>query len=140
MLLHPNQEHNKAQQTVALFKPDVWKRGLGGVLLMEVEHLPLRISWLHGRLWSLDLARRFYGRQHEGKPYFEDLTRFMAGGFVMEMVLEGADSILRWRNFVTITRKRFLAEGYIGPSNLLHGSDSKDSFEHEIKALVGPVE
>jgi nucleoside diphosphate kinase len=91
--------------------------------------------------------RKFYGKQHEGREYFEELIRFMCQGPSIAMLLKSGpprgDAIGRWRELMGPWKDR--VEGTIRgdlmlPScrpmdNLVHGSDSLDSFVWEYGCL-----
>lgn len=134
------------EQTIALIKPDGVARRMIGHIILDIEsYNELSIAHLQTMTWSLGRARAFYSRQHEGKPYFDELCEFMSSGPLVGMVLEGADVISKWRLLMgpndSHKREPFqIRAKYQAPNarmmeNLVHGSDSKDSFDHESAIL-----
>lgn len=135
------------EYTIALIKPDAFRRGVVGQIITRIEMEGFRI--VVGRIlpprWNVD---EFYGAQHQGKPYFEDLTLFMRNGKTMALILwhESGDAIGKWRaamgawnqdkerDALTI-RGALMVPGCKGMENLVHGSDSTSSFFHELGVL-----
>ncbi len=92
-------------------------------------------------------VREFYA-EHWNKPWFEDLVDHMASGPVTIFVLEHEDAVAKWRKLIGSTdpskadpdtiRWRFSREE-TGPRNVIHGSDSLESAEREIKFMFAGV-
>ncbi|MEJ2132394.1 MAG: nucleoside-diphosphate kinase, partial [Gammaproteobacteria bacterium] len=83
-------------------------------------------------------AEGFYA-EHRGKPFFEDLVRYMTSGPVIVQVLEGEDAIAVNRTLMGATDPREAEPGTIRAdfaqsidANAVHGSDSPKSAEREI--------
>ena len=93
-----------------------------------------------GKLIQLDdeMASGFYA-EHEGRPFFNDLKKFMTSGPVFVQVLEGEGAILKNRELMGNTNPQEAAPGTIRAdfaekidANAVHGSDSTDSAAREI--------
>ncbi len=125
------------ESTVVLIKPDAFDRRIVGKLLAIIEDGPFSITDLDIYMWTYAKAAEFYGRQHADKPYFVQLVKQMSSGRLMQMQLHGDGAILKWRNRLQMLRDLRIEKGYVGPKNLLHGSDSVESYEHESKVLWG---
>ena len=76
---------------------------------------------------------------HKGKPFFENLVDFMTSGPCIPFVVEGVDSIKSVREMMGSTNPDEAASGTIRSdfadsidSNIIHGSDSKESADREI--------
>lgn len=137
------------EYTLALLKPDAWRRGMIGRLVNRIENMnldaPMEIRYIQSVRLSLAMAQYFYGRQHKGKPYFDTLTTFMSSGPIVGLVLLGPAAINRWRyemgNADPIMRRPGCIREDLGRrgdeiwENLVHGSDSTESFDHEVQAL-----
>jgi nucleoside-diphosphate kinase len=83
-------------------------------------------------------AQGFYA-EHEGKPFFNDLVRYMTSGPVVVQVLEGDGAIAKNRELMGATNPKEAAPGTIRAdfaesveANAVHGSDSPQSAEREI--------
>lgn len=130
------------QKTIALIKPDAVARGLAGYILGRIEDAGFRVLSLRmlnddsGAAASVWSPRKFYGPQHEGKPYFEKLVEFMSNGPTIALVIRREDAIARWRALVGEIRLAHRLDDAPGPANLVHGSDSPESFAWE-RACLG---
>jgi nucleoside-diphosphate kinase len=85
-----------------------------------------------------ELASKHYG-EHQGKPFFEGLVKFITSSPVVAMVLEGKDCISLVRGMMGATDPKKAAPGTIRESygidigrNVVHGSDSPESAVREI--------
>lgn len=91
-------------------------------------------------------AEVFY-KEHEGKPFFDGLTDYMASGTMLALVLEGTNAIENYRKIMGATdpkkadpnslRGRFGTEM---PANAVHGSDSTKAAEREISFFFATQE
>jgi nucleoside-diphosphate kinase len=84
-------------------------------------------------------AHLHYG-EHEGKPFFEPLIEFITSGPLVAMVAEGYGAIQAFRSLAGPTDPLTAAPGTIRgdhallvKENVVHGSDSPESAEREIK-------
>ena len=78
------------------------------------------------------------------KPFYPDLEAFMMSGPVLAMIVEGENAILGMRNLMGATKFEDAAAGTIRgdfanttTENLIHGSDSPETAEAEIKRFFG---
>ena len=76
---------------------------------------------------------------HKSKPFFENLVDFMTSGPCIPFVVEGQNSIKSVREMMGSTNPDDAASGTIRSdfadsidSNIIHGSDSKESADREI--------
>ena len=126
-------------RTFVICKPDAVERGLVGEIIGRFERKSLRIVAADLRTLDRETLGRHYA-EHEGKPFYDDLVRFMSRGPAVVLVLEGpADTFTVVRAMMGSTNPRDAAPGTIrgdfGLStqlNLVHGSDSAESAEREI--------
>ncbi len=150
--------------TLALIKPDAFERQLVGEIINRIEQARFRIVAARlldpaehrtgetpsgsglgdARGWS---PRAFYARQHEGKPYYEGLVAFMESGpsLALILALDDENAIARWRDLMgswdlTVSRAGtiradLMRQGDVSMRNLVHGSDSFESFDHELRLL-----
>lgn len=82
--------------------------------------------------------------EHKGKPFYEPLMEFMLSGSIVAMIVEGNRVIEGFRSLAGVTDPTLAAPGTIRGDlardqgtkvvqNLVHGSDSAESAEREIK-------
>ncbi len=126
------------ERTFVMVKPDGVKRGLVGEVIRNLERKGYRLSGIKMLQMDKELAVRHY-TEHEGKPFFAELVRYITSGPVVAMVWEGPLVIRGVRVLVGATnpldadpgslRGRFAADV---THNLVHASDSYESAEREI--------
>jgi nucleoside-diphosphate kinase len=128
-----------ASRTLVLVKPDAFERGLTGEVLMRFERKGLRIVALRQLSIDEELAGRHY-EEHTDKPFFGELIEFITGGPLVAAVFEGHDAITAARQVIGATDPLEAAPGSIRGEfalevtfNLVHGSDSPESAEREIR-------
>ncbi|HWO93490.1 MAG TPA: nucleoside-diphosphate kinase [Dehalococcoidia bacterium] len=131
------------ERTLILIKPDAMQRGLAGEILARFERRGLRIVGLKLMQVDEDLARRHYA-EHEGKPFFEALVRYICSSPIIAGVLEGTSAIEAVGQAVGATNPVKAAPGTIRADfgleigrNLVHRSDSMESAQREIALFFG---
>jgi len=126
-------------RTLILVKPDAFARGLTGEIIARFERKGLRLVAL--KLTTLDeaTARRHYA-EHDGKPFFGELVDFITSGPLVALVTEGPRAHEAVRALMGVTDPVKSAPGSIRGDfaleigqNLVHGSDSPESAEREVK-------
>lgn len=127
-----------AQRTLVLLKPDTVRRGLVGNVIARFEAKGLRIVALDQRTITAAQADRHYA-EHVNKAFYPPLRDFVTSGPLVAMVLEGDEAVNVVRTINGATDGRVAAPGSIrgdlslsNRENLVHGSDSAESAEHEI--------
>jgi nucleoside-diphosphate kinase len=127
--------------TLSILKPDAVKNNHIGEIISRFEHDGLRIAALKMMALSRQQFLGIYGG-HEGQPYYEDLTAFMASGPVVVMVLEGEQAVAKNRAIMGNTNPELAAPGTIRADlgtatnrNAVHGSDSLETAKREIACL-----
>ena len=121
-------------------KPDAMERGLAGEILGRLERKGLRMVAAELRVIDRKLAERHYA-EHEGKPFYKELVGFIGRSPALVLVIEGpGDTWRHVRNLMGATDPADAAPGTIRgdlatelTQNLVHGSDSAQSAEREIK-------
>jgi nucleoside-diphosphate kinase len=126
-------------RTLILVKPDAFERGLTGEVIARFERKGLRIVALKRIQMEPDLAERHYV-EHIEKPFFGDLVEFITSGPLVAMVLEGHEAVTAARQVIGATNPLEASAGSIRgdfalevQTNLVHGSDSPDSAEREVR-------
>jgi nucleoside-diphosphate kinase len=124
---------------LVLIKPDGVRRGLVGEVLARIERKGLRIVAMDMRVVGKDLAETHYA-EHTGKPFYGSLVDFITSGALVALVVEGPRAIEAFRALAGATDPVKAAPGTIRgdyalevQDNIVHGSDSPDSAEREIK-------
>jgi len=126
------------EQTLSIIKPDAVSKNIIGKIISRFEEKGLCL--VAGKLIQLDdgMASGFYA-EHEGRPFFNDLKKFMTSGPVFVQVLEGEGAILKNRELMGNTNPQEAAPGTIRAdfansidANAVHGSDSETSALREI--------
>ncbi|CAA9328229.1 MAG: Nucleoside diphosphate kinase [uncultured Nocardioidaceae bacterium] len=128
-----------AQRTLLLLKPDAVRRGLVGDILSRFEAKGLTILALEMRTVDTVLADEHYA-EHVERAFYPPLRTFVTGGPLLAAVLEGDEAVEVVRTINGATDGRRAAPGTIrgdlslsNRENLVHGSDSPESAEREIK-------
>jgi len=134
------------ERTYIMVKPDGVRRGLTGEIITRIERKGFRIVAMKKMVISRQTAETHYG-EHQGKPFFEGLVRFITSGPVVAMVVEGPQAISEMRRLMGATRPWEAAPGTIRADyattvdeNIIHGSDSPESAEREIGIFFRPEE
>jgi nucleoside-diphosphate kinase len=128
-----------SQRTLVLLKPDAVRRGLVGEVVSRFEAKGLAIVAMELRTIDNALADEHYA-DHVEKDFYPPLRDFVTSGPLVAMVLEGDEAIEVVRALNGATDGRKAAPGTIrgdlslsNRENLVHGSDSPESAEREIK-------
>ena len=134
------------EKTLSIIKPDAVGKNLIGKIITRFEENGLHL--VAGKLIHLDdeMASGFYA-EHDGKPFFEDLKKFMTSGPVFVQVLEGENAVQKNRELMGSTNPQEADPGTIRSdfansidANAVHGSDSLISAEREIKYFFNEEE
>ena len=127
------------QRTLVLIKPDAVRRGLVGNVLSRFESKGLTLVALERRHIDGEQADRHYA-EHVERDFYPPLRAFVTSGPMVALVLEGDEAIEVVRALNGATDGRKAAPGTIrgdlsvsNRENLVHGSDSPESAEREIK-------
>ncbi|MDA2965202.1 MAG: nucleoside-diphosphate kinase [Actinomycetota bacterium] len=132
-----------SEQTLILVKPDGVKRGLVGEVIARVERKGYKITNLRMLTADRNILAKHYA-EHEGKPFYEPLMEFMVSGPIVAMVAEGERVIEGFRKLAGATDPTMAEPGTIRGDlardqgtkvvqNIVHGSDSPESANREIK-------
>jgi len=131
----------QAEDTLIVVKPDGVRRGLVGQVVARFEAKGFAVKRLQMLTMSRDQAEDFYGA-HKGKPFFGDLVAFITSGPVVGVVLSGRDAVATVRRMVGATKSWEAAPGTVRgdfglglTDNVIHASDSGESFSKESKAF-----
>ncbi|MDF2966823.1 MAG: Nucleoside-diphosphate kinase [Nocardioidaceae bacterium] len=127
-----------SQRTLVLLKPDTVRRGLMGEVLGRYEAKGLTVVAMDLRRIDPAQADRHYS-EHVDRDFYPPLRDFVTSGPLVAMVLEGDEAVEVVRMLNGATDGRQAQPGTIrgdlsvsNRENLVHGSDSAESAEHEI--------
>ncbi len=134
------------ERTLSIIKPEAVEKGLVGKIVSILESSGMKIKGMKMVWMTKSQAESFY-EVHKGKPFFDSLTSYMSSGPVVVMVLEGEDVIRRNREVMGATDPAKAAPGTIRnlygeniERNAIHGSDSPQSAEREIRFFFSELE
>ena len=126
------------ERTLSIVKPDATRRNLVGKIVARFEQEGLRIAAIRKTHLSQLEAEGFYA-VHKARPFFGELTTFMASGPCVLIVLEGDNAVAKNREIMGATNPAQAAEGTLRKlyaesvgENAVHGSDSTDNAAIEI--------
>jgi nucleoside-diphosphate kinase len=127
------------ERSLVLIKPDGMSRGLAGTIISRLEGRGLKLVAL--KMLHLDeaLARQHYAI-HKDKPFFEGLVKYITTAPIIAAVFEGEGAVARIREAMGATDPAKAEPGTIRGDfgidierNTVHGSDSVETAEKEIK-------
>ena len=126
------------EKTLSIIKPDAVGKNLIGKIISRFEDNGLCVVAAKLIHLSDDMASGFYA-EHEGKPFFDDLKKFMTSGPVFVQVLEGENAVQLNRDLMGSTNPQEASPGTIRAdfansidANAVHGSDSNENAQKEI--------
>lgn len=126
------------ERTLSIIKPDAVAKNLIGEIYSRFESNGLKIIAARMMHLSQTDAEGFY-EVHDGRPFFNDLVKFMTSGAVMVQVLEGEDAIKKNRILMGTTNPEEAEKGTIRADyaenmqiNSVHGSDAYETAAVEI--------
>jgi len=134
------------ERTLSIVKPDGVEKGVVGQVISRflnagLKPVAMKMKWL-----SQQEAEGFYA-VHRARPFFADLVKFMTGGPVVLMVLEGENAIAKNREVMGATDPKKAADGTIRKDfatdiekNTVHGSDSPENAKIEVAYFFAETE
>lgn len=134
------------QRTLILLKPDCVQRRLVGAIIQRFEHKGLRLAGMKLVQARRELAEKHYA-VHKGKPFYEDLLKFLTSGPTVALVWEGREAVAVARTLMGPTDGTKAPPATIRgdfalsiQNNLVHGSDSAENAAAEIALWFQPTE
>jgi len=134
------------ERSLVLIKPDAMRRRLAGTILGRLEEQGLKLVAL--KMLHLDraLAERHYAI-HAGKPFFADLIEYITSTPIVASVFEGEGAVEVIRKIMGATDPARAEPGTIRrdfgldiQQNAVHGSDSAETAEKEVRLFFGEGE
>ncbi|MDD5337729.1 MAG: nucleoside-diphosphate kinase [Candidatus ainarchaeum sp.] len=134
------------ERTLVLLKPDSIQRGLMGKIITRFEARGLKIVGMKMLKMGKELSKEHYSHLL-GKPFYPDLEKFMTHHPIVAIVLEGKECVQVVRDMMGPTNSRKALPGTIRGDfsmstsrNIIHGSDSTETAEKEVKRFFKPEE
>ena len=134
------------ERSLVLIKPDGVQRGLTGTIITRLEERGLKLVAL--KILHLDkaLARRHYAI-HKDKPFFNSLVNYISSTPIVAAIFEGERAVEVARKAMGVTDPTKAEAGTIRGDfgldierNAIHGSDSVETAEGEIKLFFSEDE
>ena len=126
------------ERTLSIIKPDAVAKNVIGQIYSRFEKAGLKVIAARMAHLSRSEAEGFYA-VYKGRPFFNDLVKFMISGPVMIQVLEGESAIAKNRDLMGATDPKKAAKGTIRAdfaqsidANAVHGSDAPETAAVEI--------
>jgi nucleoside-diphosphate kinase len=126
------------ERTLSIIKPDAVTKNVIGEIYTRFEKAGLKVIAARMAYLSQKDAEGFYA-VHKGRPFFNDLVKFMTSGPVMIQVLEGENAIQKNRDLMGATDPKKAAAGTIRAdfadtidANAVHGSDAPETARAEV--------
>lgn len=127
------------ERTFVAIKPDAVQRGLIGEIIQRFEKKGFKIIGLKFVQLDRETAEKHYA-EHVGKPFYEKLVKFITSGPIVVMAIKGINIVEVARKMMGATDPSKADNGTIRADyaqimerNIIHGSDSVESAEREIK-------
>lgn len=122
-----------SNRTFALIKPGAVRQNHYGEIIYRITKAGFALKAMKMIRLSRNDAKRFYAI-HEGKEFFDRLTKFISSGPVVALVLEKENAIEEFRKLIGSTDPAQAGEGTIRKlfgqnvtMNAVHGSDSPEN-------------
>lgn len=131
------------ERTLFIVKPDGVARKLVGEIVSRFEKRGFVLQQVKMFTFSKAQAQEFYS-VHKERPFYGELVDFMSSGPVVAAIIEGTNAISTTRMMVGATKSFEAAPGTIRgdfaleiSNNIIHASDSQESFDKESKVIFG---
>lgn len=131
------------ERSYIMLKPDAIKRGIMGEVISRIERKGYKIT--NAKMMTLDepILREHYAHV-ANEPFFPKLVKYMSSGPVLAMIVEGENVVKGMRIIIGATDFEKAQAGtirgdyaYCTYQNIIHGSDSIENAEIEIKRFFG---
>ena len=134
------------QRTLSIIKPDGIMRNLIGKIFERINGTGLTVAAAKLIRMSRADAQRFY-EVHKDRPFYDELCDYMCSGPVLVSVLEGTNAVEDYRIIMGATDPKKAKAGTLRADfalsigeNTVHGSDSPENAEKEIRFLFSQRE
>ena len=131
------------ERTYIMLKPDAIKRGLAGRIIDRIEAKGYRITAIKVMELDRKVLREHYAHVAD-KPFYPSMEDYMTSGPVWGLIVEGENVVRGMRILIGATKFEEALAGTIRgdfaqstTENVIHGSDSAENSEIEIKRFFG---
>lgn len=131
------------ERTYIMTKPDAYQRGLIGEIITRIENKGFSITDMKMMRLDEPILKEHYAHLAD-KPFFPEIVKYMTSGPVVGMIVEGDGVVDSMRKIMGPTDGLEANPGTIRgdyaknkSENLVHGSDSVENAEIEIKRFFG---
>jgi nucleoside-diphosphate kinase len=125
------------EKTFVMLKPSTVARAMIGNVVTRIENKGLKIVAMKMTWISQERAEKLYS-VHKGKPFYEELVKFITSGPVVAMVIEGDEAVKIIRKLIGATNAKEAEPGTIrgdfalsNQKNAVHASDSVENAKME---------
>ena len=134
------------ERSLVLIKPDAIQRGLAGTIINRLEKPGLKLVALKMLYLDKALAKQHYAI-HKDKPFFNSLVNYISSAPIIAAVFESEGAVEVIRELMGATDPAKAEAGTIRGDfgldierNVVHGSDSVETAEEEIKLFFSENE
>ena len=131
------------ERTYIMLKPGCVERKLMGEVISKIEKKGYKITNIKMMHLNEEILREHYAHIAD-RPFFPDIVKYMTRGPVVGMIVEGENVVKGMRILMGATKFEEAAAGTIRgdfamstAENIIHGSDSPENGEIEIKRFFG---
>ena len=131
------------ERTYIMLKPDCVKRKLMGKVIKRIEEKGYTITNMKMMMLTEEILREHYAHIAD-RPFFPGILSYMTSGPVVGMIVEGENVVKGMRILMGPTKFEEAPAGTIRgdfamstSENIIHGSDSPENGEIEIKRFFG---
>ncbi len=136
----------KGRITLTMIKPFAVKENHVGEILSYIEKSGFHIKAMKMVKMTDEQAEIFY-KEHNGKPFYNELVAFMTSGPIVAVLLEKDNAVEDFRKLIGATDPKEAAEGTIRrifakdkTRNAIHGSDSDENAIRESNFFFSALE
>ena len=129
------------EKTLVLIKPDAMQRDLASTILSRLERTGFKMVGIKMLHVDKALAEKHYA-VHRDKPFFNDLVNYISSAPIVAAVFQGEKVVEISRKIMGATDPKKAEGGTIRGDfgqdiehNSVHGSDSSETAEKEIKTF-----
>ena len=134
------------EKSLVLIKPDAVQRGLASTILSRLEQTGLKMVGIKMLHVDKALAQEHYA-VHRDKPFFKDLVNYISSAPIVAAIFQGEKVVEISRKIMGATDPKKAEAGTIRGDfgqdiehNSVHGSDSAETAEKEIKLFFSEDE
>lgn len=120
-------------KTLTMIKPTAYKNNCSGRIIQKIYDAGFHIAAMKITKLTKEDAQQFYA-VHKGRPFYDDLVKFMSSGPIIAAILEKENAVEDYRNLIGATNPAEAADGTIRKEcgtnlgeNAVHGSDSDEN-------------